>query len=439
MLFFQKCFALCICFLCYITNNFYSFLFCKHVFFCCVFFSVVRLGGIDAAAAVQEEFERYEVPKFMCTEGAKLRYLADCHVTRALQEALFHVINSPKSQSPFPLLNARISKFPTYFSVFNGVEDETIQEFMLHPARLDRLKPVKKAQTGSALHVIKLDNLPANLQNFVSGGIFGPDRVLTALGAHAEKVFLNMWHIAPLFATPPASRPGMQIKVFCGVALSTALQWCAPKTHRLQRIQQRRRERHRLLYQRYGGGDTGTGIGGGGVLQPDTDEVEDHNIIDHVLLEPTAAQKTERKGLFSRLLGGSKPQPTANELRVQALQKKLLPSHAIHSERGSDVAMLEEASSIHYFDSDYEDTDFGERTERNLEGDEVPPFDVDSGNLKTAADTELEVVIQVHYDTPAMLSQVFTGCCCCCCCCCCCFYCFSCRLGLCFYDMLYCL
>ena len=40
-----------------------------------------------------------------------------------------------------------------------------------------------------------------------------------------------------MLPSAPASRAGMQIKLFCGLAATNAARWCAPRQHRLRRIQ----------------------------------------------------------------------------------------------------------------------------------------------------------------------------------------------------------
>lgn len=328
----------------------------------------MRLGGIDFAALLREEWQRYDVPRFMCIEGAKLRYLMTTHVTRALHEGMFDLVSGPTARTPLPALNRHLFKFPAFLPLWEGVPDDILLDFVMQPARQDRLQQLA---VGSGLHILKLQRLPDNIRLFVSGGLLASDRVLSGLGARAEGVFLKAWQIPPLFSTPPASRSGMHIKVFAGLALSTAVDWCRPHLHQLRAVAQKRRqwqEQRRL---------------------------EEDNVVDHELLQPTA-QQVEKRRLFSLFSKG--------KASAAAETKTVGPATAAP---GGD---LDAAFPLQYPESDDEsdirDGNDGATTATSGATDSQHTVDLDTGVVRTMGEVELEVVVRINYESSAILDQV---------------------------------
>lgn len=362
--------------------------------------SVPRLGGVDFKALVQQEWDRYDVPRFMCIEGAKLRYLTDIHVLRAFHEGIFEITSGPTQRAPFPVLSKHLFKFPVFIALWNNVDHGTIQEFVLQPARRNWVVQERSAPPGSGLHVVKLRNVPENMRLFISGGVLGSDRVLSALGAHVDRVFLNMWHLPPLFASPPASRSGMQIKIFSGVSVTTASHWCAPKLHRLRAVQVRK-------------------------LALKASRATDDNMIDHDLL-PATPQQAEKKRLFANFLGRKSESASSNKRSAH-------PHGSEESKAAADVELDEEFPD--YYSSDDEEgsgtaqyngstshvggasASAGAVPGRATQGARTPAqsgteygrglsLDLDSGVLRSRGLIELEVAVRISYETAAMLPQV---------------------------------
>jgi hypothetical protein len=339
---------------------------------------------VDFRAALKQEWDRYDIPRFMCMEGVKLRYLTNTHVTRAMHEGLYDIITGPTMRPPLPALCRHLFKFPTYLSLWNNVAHETIQDFIMQPARSDR---IHQLTANSGLHIVKLRDLPDNIRLFISGGVLGSDRVLSGLGAHIEKVFLNAWQIPPLFASPPASRAGMHIKVYTGVALTTAAEWCRPRLHRLQAASQKQRARRKRL------------------AHPD-------NVVDHTLLAPTAVQ-VEKKRLFSLFSGGKS---TATASAVTSAKSK--------GENGEEEE-ADFADVNDYPSSDEEQVSIESSSKLSAKpkasvkgsgGATANPggaggtarrvVDADTGVLDTRGEVELEVVVRTSYESSALLDQV---------------------------------
>lgn len=347
--------------------------------------SVPRLGGVDFKTLVQQEWDRYDVPRFMCIEGAKLRYLTDIHVLRAFHEGIYDITTGPTQRALFPVLCKHLFKFPAFIALWNNVDHATIQDYVLQPARRDWIVHEKSSPPGSGLHIVKLRNVPENIKLFISGGVLGSDRVLSALGARVEKVFLHMWHLPPLFPTPPASRSGMQIKIFSGVSVATASHWCAPELHRLRAIQEKRQ-----------------------ALRAAREKAD--NMVDQALLAPTT-QQVEKKRLFANFLGGRQgPELVAVVDNAERSRR---------DSRANDTELLEDY--LDYYASDEED---GIRSAHNSghsglhdastyakSGDDANSVtaggcNLDCGVLHSRGEMELEVVVRISYETTAMLPQV---------------------------------
>lgn len=303
---------------------------------------------MDFPALLREEWERYDVPKFMCIEGAKLRYLTNTHVTRALHEGLFDILTGPTARPPMPTLNRHLFRFPPLLPLWQGIRGDILQDYIMQPARRCW---VQQLAAGSGLYIAKPRNLPESVRLFVSGGVLASDRVLSGLGVNIERVFLNAWQIPPLFATPPASRAGMHIKVYAGVALTTAVEWCRPSLPYLRKISRGREARE--------GQEEGFG--------------EDH-LVDEGSQQPPGGKATEKSRLFGLFSAAGKGKATGAGEADQ-------PKTAV-----VDTAVPD--------DLPYDEED--EQGEPELE----------SGALRTLGEVELEVVVRINYESSAVLDQV---------------------------------
>jgi hypothetical protein len=346
-----------------------------HVVVALLHCSVHRLGGVDFPALLREEWERYDVPRFMCIEGAKLRYLTSTHVTRAMHEGVFEILTGPTLRPPLPALCRHLFKYPAHLPLRNGVHGDVLQDFTMQPARRCW---IQQLTAGSGLHIVKLRRLHDSVRLFVSGGVLGSDRVLSGLGNNVERVFLNAWQIPPLFAHPPASRAGMHIKVFAGVAATTAVDWCRPQLHRLRAACAKLDAKKRV------------------------EEELNENVVDHSLLRPTAKQE-ERSRLFALFSKGNPKDPQSVD-----------PAGAKIAEEEADGSAEQETSPFSDSDDDEDCPDaIGPEgpvdAGRTGTGRKARGVDFDSGVLRTMGEVELEVVVRVNFEASSLLDQVRTS------------------------------
>ena len=337
------------------------------------FNSVLRLGGVDAQAIIQREWDLYDSPRFMCVEAAKLRYLSDIKVLQALQKGLFNATTGPTMSKPLQVLATTLFEYSHKVSLYRNVSDCTLADYVFFNARWDTIEPESTVPAHSGLYKVPICSGADKL--YITGGVLGSDRVLSALGPHTDRVFVNMWNMPALFNTPPAARPGMQIKVYCGVALTTALHWTAPHLHSLQEIQEQQDYQQAMVASEENGVDTS--------------------------LFPTPAQ-VEKKRLFANFLGRK-----ANKAVTSRKSRKQVPKNEDEVENVEYYASEDEKEALSASDHVHA---------RNVDantGDPHNPLrtssvDVDSGVLRSRGCMELEVVLRINYDGADLLPQVLT-------------------------------
>jgi len=192
-----------------------------------------KTRGIDFDIAVTDEANRYDVPKFMAPEGAKMRYLAETHALRALQEGLFAAALSSEARfPPYACISDALSRGSAFLRLNGKTTDSSLSCFMFSPMR--------SAGLISSLSS-KIDPCKVNIsgRKNLSGCIVAPNRVLSGLGRRIHNIFRTAWIIPPFLPHPPINPPGMNISCFCGVALETALRWVKPTlplTHKTGQI-----------------------------------------------------------------------------------------------------------------------------------------------------------------------------------------------------------
>lgn len=182
-------------------------------------------------AMVVDELTRHESPKFMVEEAAKVRYLVETHVLRALQEAAFSSFTR-RTDSPLSI-NANMSiymtQFSNYLTISNQYDKESLTRRLFTIARVkDAMRLQPKAYGACKIMIVnKFINSPK--AQYSAGGVFGAHRVLTALGFNAQNVFTHVWLIPPLFASRPNSTPGLSMAVNVGISARSAFHWSMPK------------------------------------------------------------------------------------------------------------------------------------------------------------------------------------------------------------------
>lgn len=350
-----------------------------------LFYSVQRLGGVDALAIIQREWDLYDSPRFMCVEAAKLRYLSDIKVLQALQKGLFNATTGPTLSKPLQVLATSLFEYSHKVSLYRNVRDHTLADFVFYNARRDKIESESTVPAHSGLYKVPICSGADKL--YITGGVLGSDRVLSALGPHADRIFVNLWNIPALFHTPPAARPGMQMKVYCGVALTTALHWTAPHLHSLREVQEQQDYQQAMVSSEEEGVDTS--------------------------LFPTPAQ-VEKKRLFANFLGRKankaassrklRRKMTTNEDAVESVEyyasedenEALSTNDKVNINTNSSGANIDTSASA------------SPNPQRTSSASVV---DADSGVLRSRGCMELEVVLRVNYDSADLLPQVLLSFC----------------------------
>ncbi len=178
-----------------------------------------RLGGIDLILCAEEESLRKDFPKFMLTEGAKFRYLAETHLLRALDECFFLTYMQPEHHPPHMTLCNHLFKFGVFLNIHENVDDETLYNTLYDGARRDAITLPTTLNKAGKVYVTNLTSINAC--------VISHPYVAYGLG-NVDNIFRLAWMIPPFIAGPPSQRGGMAINVFSGISLGTALRWGAP-------------------------------------------------------------------------------------------------------------------------------------------------------------------------------------------------------------------
>ena len=340
---------------------------------------------MDTKAIIQQEWDLYDSPRFMCVEAAKLRYLQDIQVLPAVQRGLFEALVARKASNPLQVLSKSLFEYPSKVGLFTNLSDLTIADFVLQPVRRDRLICEPSAPTHSGLYKIPFTppsttEHPNRLQ--IAGGVLGSDRVLSALGAHVDRVFVNLWNLPALCLAPPASRPGLHIKLYCGVALSTAVHWCAPHTHALRAIQEQQ-DRNRAS-----------------LAQSSESEV-DHHLIPTPML-------VEKKKIFTNFLGKKNNKNNStdadstirnNRMSGEEYEPEVIDYCASEDEEGEEEILSSDKDNVAA-------AAISSPEEANSNSARHSSIDLDTGVLRSRGCIELEVVIKIDYESAGALEQV---------------------------------
>ena len=178
-----------------------------------------RLGAIDLMLCAEEETLRKDFPKFMITEGAKFRYLAETHMMRALDECFFLTFMQPENHPPHMTLCNHLFKFGQFLNIHENVDDEMLYSTLYDCARKDAITLPTSLNKAGKVFVSSLTSINAC--------VISHPYVAYGLG-NVDNIFRLAWMIPPIIASPPSQRGGMTINVYSGLSLVSALRWGAP-------------------------------------------------------------------------------------------------------------------------------------------------------------------------------------------------------------------
>ena len=200
--------------------------------------AILRCDSADMDQTMMEsdELGRGETPKFMALEAAKFRLLAETHLLRALHEGFFDAITHQRNNGGLVPLNSTVVrtlfKFSVYLFAWNDLSFEDIAKCVFSPARTRY--GLVHALDAYGCTVIPVDFHPIAIKDStvtaptnnrqLSGGIFGPNRLLASLGDHVQDIFNAAYAIPPIFPGYPVAPPGIGLTVLSGFGVGTSLQ-----------------------------------------------------------------------------------------------------------------------------------------------------------------------------------------------------------------------
>lgn len=194
--------------------------------------SLARFGAVDMRTAIEEEFLRYDLPRVVCAEGLKLRYLQDTLLARALREGIFAVSTRRSVEQPYPILLKHLHKFSAYFELSEGISDSALVTHSFHSVLNCLLEPLP-AVDGAYKCSVACSGLSAKS----TAGLYGSERLLSVLG-NVNNIYRLAWLIPPICATPVRLPPGMRGRLHCGISAETAVHWGKADMHSLKQQQQ---------------------------------------------------------------------------------------------------------------------------------------------------------------------------------------------------------
>ena len=295
------------------------------------------------------------------------------------------------------VLNKELFQYLLYLPLYNNVSNTMIQDYVLQPARQNWIQSVdilnnnnntttttiNTSTTNNNLYHIKLSQfIPGKLGMLLSGGILGSDRLLTSLGAHViDKVYLKAWHLPPIFPTPPASKAGIQVKLYMGISATTALIWSKPSLSYLNTLYTQHNKKKKEF----------------------NNNKERNNIIDYNLLNTTT--KVKKKNIFN-LFSSTTTTATNNNNNSNNIENK---------ERNQNE-YLEENDLIDYNIQETNENNEENKKEKKESSstNKIPTqafrslhtIKEETGLLFPNNNIELEVVIKINFENIQLLQQV---------------------------------
>ena len=189
-------------------------------------------GEFVLADMVADEQGRFETPAFLAQESARIRYLTETHVLRALHEGVYTAITSKDVGSDLLPFYSSVSQslfhFSAYLHLWNNLKSSEIAQYVFAAARTKGGIAYVEECCGCSVVYTNFRPVPGKLLKYVSGGIFAPNRLLTGLGYKVQDIFVQAYSLPALFNNLPASPSGMTLQTFCGLTFGTALHWGMP-------------------------------------------------------------------------------------------------------------------------------------------------------------------------------------------------------------------
>lgn len=182
-------------------------------------------------AMLVDELSRHESPKFMVEETAKVRYLIETHVLRALQEAAFSSFTR-RTDSPLSInanMSIHMTRYSNYLTIEDGYDKQALVRRMFTTARIKGAMHLQPKAHGACKIKIMNKFINSPKAQYSAGGVYGCHRILTALGYNAQNVFTHVWMIPPLFDSRPNTTPGLSMSVNVGISARSAFHWGMPK------------------------------------------------------------------------------------------------------------------------------------------------------------------------------------------------------------------
>ncbi len=196
--------------------------------------SILRCAPAELVLSdmVSDETRRYEAPLFLSSEAARIRYLTETHVFRAIHEGMYAALTSKDAGSAltpyFSVVSQSLFHFSVYLHLWNNMPSSTIAQFAFAPARTKDAIQYSEASGGCSVIHLPYRQAPGKLLKFISGGVFGPNRVLSGLGHRAQDIFTQAWAIPAIFEHYPVGPSAAPVHAYCGLSVATALQWGLP-------------------------------------------------------------------------------------------------------------------------------------------------------------------------------------------------------------------
>eukprot|EP01039_Chlorochromonas_danica_P002628 gene2628-2872_t len=205
-----------------------------------------RLPAIDRRKWMAFEDGYHDLPKVIAYETAHLRYMRSLHLLDVLHRGCLVSSMSPKQ---LPKTLTILSELLPYAAASTTLphslgsvgpcpkqreeeeEEEMVAAEVFYPLRHGLLRLVSKKQPHG-LYRLRIAAFPLSLQQLLTGGVIGCDRLLAVLGREfCGSVFLRVWQLPPIFPAMPRPALGMKILLVGGITASTALRWAHSQPH----------------------------------------------------------------------------------------------------------------------------------------------------------------------------------------------------------------
>ena len=214
----------------------------------------LHFAEIDPLAAQNDEEARNDLPTFLIAEAWKMRYLSETHCLRAIHEAVFKVMTDGKEsmdgdrlRSPISIIAASLSRMSAFLTLGEKVDKDQIASQLFATARTEggiqkapgcfgackitishRLLDTKLAVNDATMGGSSTKETGEVVATQSTGGIYGPNRVLSAVGYEVNNLYFMSWLIPPLMPYIDKPQPGLKMTISCGMHMNSAMFWSMP-------------------------------------------------------------------------------------------------------------------------------------------------------------------------------------------------------------------